>query len=514
MDKEDTKVLKLFDGIIGRAAEKFATNRVLAHSRYIFITGEGKNRKGYCTHCNSKYFIVGGRHNKKEFCPKCKKECTVKLAGYSRKHLYDYGSMLIFRKAKNNKNAIIGVYCEVSRNYSGDFTDVQTNIKERARYYFEVGNARMFSFSWYSECWKKQKTIWDYFRKHAHYGVHLDDIKSLNKAVKGTAFEHIHKCFIDNKRDDYSLEKLDLYCKYPSIEYVVKAGYKNLMNDYVYGHGTGRTINWRGKTIYNFLRISKGTYSKIRGLEMSYRKLSFIQKLEKTGDVYSRQQILSLTDTCVGWRENECFELLEYLSAEKFLKYIEKLMQEKEWCHSGMGFADRFSSPQRAFEEWMDYIGQCKKLRYDLSDDSIVRPKNLTKSHNRLSKLIKYQESKELDEKILKRSNELIKELYFEYDGLFIRPAQSSQEFINEGKALNHCVGGYAERHASGSCTILFVRKKEEPQKPYFTVEVRGNRIIQARGYKNMSQIKDSRVKMFLQMFSQTKLTERKKIAS
>jgi hypothetical protein len=59
-------------------------------------------------------------------------------------------------------------------------------------------------------------------------------------------------------------------------------------------------------------------------------------------------------------------------------------------------------------------------------------------------------------------------------------------ELKAEGKALHHCVGTYAERVANGSTNIFFIRKAEQPDTPYYTLEIGQNgSIVQCRGNKN-----------------------------
>jgi hypothetical protein len=63
---------------------------------------------------------------------------------------------------------------------------------------------------------------------------------------------------------------------------------------------------------------------------------------------------------------------------------------------------------------------------------------------------------------------------------------QSVEDIVREGKLQNHCVGGYADRHAEGKLHILFLRKIAEPTVPYYTMEVSTNgNIRQCRGYAN-----------------------------
>ena len=73
----------------------------------------------------------------------------------------------------------------------------------------------------------------------------------------------------------------------------------------------------------------------------------------------------------------------------------------------------------------------------------------------------------------------------FELDGLRIVFPATGGAIKREGKALAHCVGGYAERHLNGFCTILFLRRVDEPHTPYVTIEMDGNKIRQIHGYHN-----------------------------
>ena len=52
---------------------------------------------------------------------------------------------------------------------------------------------------------------------------------------------------------------------------------------------------------------------------------------------------------------------------------------------------------------------------------------------------------------------------------------------------LHHCVATYAQRHADGQTTILFIRRADAPEEPYFTLnwDERDRRIIQNRGLRN-----------------------------
>ena len=129
-------------------------------------------------------------------------------------------------------------------------------------------------------------------------------------------------------------------------------------------------------------------------------------------------------------------------------------------------------------------MDECKKLDMDTSDMRVLFPNDLFKAHQNTTAQIRYAEDKALTEKIAARLPDLA-HLYYQSGQLLIRPAESSLEIVEEGKALSHCVGRYAKDHAEGRTCILFIRKIEDPDKPFFTVEVKENRIVQVRGFEN-----------------------------
>ncbi|HPE52470.1 MAG TPA: PcfJ domain-containing protein, partial [Methanothrix soehngenii] len=51
-----------------------------------------------------------------------------------------------------------------------------------------------------------------------------------------------------------------------------------------------------------------------------------------------------------------------------------------------------------------------------------------------------------------------------------------------------HCVGSYANRVAEGDTTILFLRAVTKPDKPFYTLEWRKDRLVQIRGDHNVPQ--------------------------
>ncbi|MFG5595376.1 PcfJ domain-containing protein, partial [Enterococcus faecalis] len=97
----------------------------------------------------------------------------------------------------------------------------------------------------------------------------------------------------------------------------------------------------------------------------------------------------------------------------------------------------------------------------------------------------------EIEEKQYQERKNQIKALEAEIDDLLFLTPHSLQEIIQEGSILRHCVGSqhYIERHTQGKTTIVFIRRKEKPDMPYFTLEYRNQQVIQIQGKCNRQEV-------------------------
>lgn len=92
----------------------------------------------------------------------------------------------------------------------------------------------------------------------------------------------------------------------------------------------------------------------------------------------------------------------------------------------------------------------------------------------------------QLKEKLQKKPIFLLRKQWQEYQNeLFCIINPSYEEIKEEGKVLHHCVGGYAESHLLGNTSIMCLRKKEEPKKPFYTIEITNNAVVQIHGFAN-----------------------------
>lgn len=306
------------------------------------------------------------------------------------------------------------------------------------------------------------------------------------------------------------------FSKYPVIEILEKMGFKKIVDEKINDcENYENSINWRGKTLQKIFRLDKQNFNTLKSITKSKIVVDsmFIKLFQislKDGSKLKPEELSSIKSAFKNYDFKYIEEILRYSkSLRRAYNYLKKQMEKNK---------KHFNSLSDALSQWKDYIRDCKKLGYDLNIEFITFPKDLKEAHQKTIKLIKDKEDKELDKKIKKRLKEL-KKYNFEYGRLFIRPAESSKELIDEGNSLAHCVGRYSRDYADGITNIFFVRKLEEPETSFYTVEIAKDwysgklEVKQCRSYKNHTPEENNHifVREFINAFENKKLSQKEK---
>ena len=143
--------------------------------------------------------------------------------------------------------------------------------------------------------------------------------------------------------------------------------------------------------------------------------------------------------------------------------------------------------PKNAIVDWRDYLKAAKTIEVDLTDNKARYPSSLKREHDRAvakQKLVLDAKKDEFFRKEVERYSGLYS---YQTDAYMIVPPKDMKDLFEEGRKLNHCVGSYSDRIVQGKTCIMFLRKTEEPDKPYFTIEInQGNSyVVQLRANSN-----------------------------
>lgn len=138
----------------------------------------------------------------------------------------------------------------------------------------------------------------------------------------------------------------------------------------------------------------------------------------------------------------------------------------------------------------LDYWNMAEKVGFDLNRESVRWPQKLKEAHDHAMLQQKYAEEEKLKQGFRDQFQKL-DPLAFASDGLLIRPVRDQSELILEGEFLRHCVATYAKRHANGETAIFLIRREEEPEIPFFTLEfdVKQKSVRQNRGMRNCARL-------------------------
>lgn len=339
----------------------------------------------------------------------------------------------------------------------------------------------MWNISWLGRWEKRVKCVDSYREAEVVYEPSFS-------AMVGTEMENskLDRYVREVGGDSYPVSYMQVYLKHPNVENLVSAGFAEIVNKLIEQNATQRTyygnrgvnkdlegIDWKKNRPCEMMRMTKQEFDYFREQGWNEKALVVWTKLKKAkADVHIRELPTFLKLNLLD------LDAVLAVSSEplKALRYLEK--QKKKYAKDD---ADA--------SMFCDYLQMAEKLKEDLKDPMILWPQRLKSAHDQLVPRIEDMKDQKLAPQFERRFEKLSR-YCFEYDGLLIRPVRTQGEIRAEGRLLHHCVASYAERHAKGETAIFLVRKSEEPESAYYTLEYseRTGTVIQNRGKNNCSR--------------------------
>ena len=105
---------------------------------------------------------------------------------------------------------------------------------------------------------------------------------------------------------------------------------------------------------------------------------------------------------------------------------------------------------------------------------------------------------------------QLVKVAKLEYenkdDDFSVVIPKEAGDLAKEGLELHHCVKSYIDKVANGMTNIVFIRKKDDKTKPFFTVEVSNDKVIeQVHGFGNRNACTEPGLEDFVNRWAKNK---------
>lgn len=540
--------LKTMDEII-RCAPELNAQDVQSlnkwYTPYLFFNDDKKSGVQHCTcsSCRESFdisyidrvvtperleFLQAG-HNQTVRCPKCGANVTKKQKGIARKcsSLWEYQRAVFVKPVSKNEVYLIYVWSTKSYNNGDSYTGYLDyaaipNIEINAVYYITPNQQRCFIKNpWLHLRWE-EKSIREPFLKTWYYNVTAwkkGYVVFGNDSLKETFLKYfdddmLSKIYFDNYREACSyyycvefpyVTALCRFAKHPSLEWLAKQGY----DDFVYfmllnGQEAHTLFDWKAKSPFGFFKTL--TTPEIKELRAEGRLKRYnVKRFNQYKKIWPSLTAQQFSKICEWVSDQDRFQ--KAAKQNRFtLKDFEKYFSRRK-----MKVPD--------VNTWLDYIDMASVVGFDLSVHNVMFPKRLKEAHDNAVNIyntIKYEDAlknlKSGKSSYSSRFNQLVKKYSFENGMYKVMIPISAKQIVDEGKALHHCVGGYAERHINGKTTILFIRLCQKEDKPLLTVEIRDSdfHIIQVHGMGNREPTKAEQ--SFINMWHKHILSPKKKI--
>lgn len=503
--------------LIPKTVERWIDNVLMADSQYIFYENNGrKETTGYCTCCQKIKTLLRPKHKSYGKCPECKKSVQfISKAMFIRiSYIADDHTCAWIQKTP--EGCVIRKFTVIRKHISrGDSVDgmvTEQYMSEDLRQFYTYDNsAKEYQ---YKSCYQNYYGCW------TGYGASTVVARlcpvGLNKILR---HEGLKAWYTDFEKIAKQVERLEVtnlirrdYHDYPMLAQLANAKLSNLLASFINGMIGRKCLDMDAKNLTAAFKLDKADINRlVIPLNPDFAQLEVIQTAlhrKDKSDISDYRYLFDYSGNC-GYEAN-IIRILEYMTIHRLAAYIKKQKANTE-KFDRYDAADLCWRRQNFFRDYLDYISNAEVLGWDTASDSVRFPKNFISAHDHAAaevKVLEDMKKQEFFKKIEDYEAEYNKKYYFvnEKLGLLIRAPHDQKEIVYEGTALHHCVATYRERVAKKETIILFIRKTDDPDTPYFTLNLnpRNGEIIQCRGLQNCSYPSD--VKKFMDEWHKEKV--------
>lgn len=336
------------------------------------------------------------------------------------------------------------------------------------------------------------------------YMINNPGIESfMNSPYKNNLYSEIflyNKIFTNSKLNDV------LSIKKTSLKMMNTIVGKIAQNVSLLGSGSNCDKNKIQKTVSDLLYRNKETIDKCIDIIKGYNNLEYLLDCYFDNQFYldyfaalKKKYYLVRLDSETGAQKqfenaiynvvNEICEILQAINSVLSLapEYLNNINHLCEYI-TNIGRKQGYQNIHNGIYYLEDYI----KMQKHMNSKYEKYPKSITLVHDIAANNLRFfnDESyfKEHCGGFVKAVANYVKLDYINRNEEFIAIHPNGfEDLFVEGCSLNHCVASYIPEVAANRSKIMFIRKKEEKNVPYFTVEIKGNTIRQVKGLNQVN---------------------------
>lgn len=466
-----------------------------------------KVRRFFCSACGGTV-DAPWKHNKTETCPLC--GATVKVSK-TQTYRKSYARVSYFYRDLDIKGraCLVMVTANVKKVWRYGSEEVTWSTPRRvltSPLDYRWGNWATETASYYNQYngWSDRNS--DHYQTAAGY-IYLPDPDVL----KDTYYEDMLLPAVAMAARGWRINYDHLLMKDGSIvanvfEMLACGGYQKLTGELVRGayYYPDDRPNWRGKNADEVLGINGQSRARLRKLDGGTRMIRWLKAAEKCGYKLTDEELtwLSRSLDLDDVKKIQNHKYLPRMGLTSIINYLRK--------QAKLGGIQRDyyrSKGQATVALWMDYLEMAATFKLDLARDSVYKPSNLRERHDELAGIIaaraREEQARADAARLRKQAKAMedkypgvapvcarIKEIYeWTGDGYSVIVPSGAWDIMQEGVLLGHCSARendnvYLERIEKETSYIMFLRKNDKKDSPWYTMEVEpdGN-VIQLRTY-------------------------------
>lgn len=478
-------------------------DKVAVRENFIFYHYKrGGAKTGYCTFCGKEVPISGHPyHNKKGRCTRCRHPVMFKALGRAGYFKTDrYYAYLVQRC----RDGFVIREFQVDRTYRKNILPHSEPYWHEFRRSIYDRSGEIRSYYWGMYCQREVRWIEGSPCYYAYAGdqagrVYGKTLSSLGKKeLRQTGLVEWIRSHPVTDPEKY----LAVWKQIPKMEQIWKAGLSRLTAEcFHFCDDVQKVVLHPDEPgLIRALGLDSAKFRRLRQLDGDTETLAWLQLEKRTGQ--------RITDEMLRWSKKERISprdlvfIADRMSLVQIRNYLER---QKEYFDG---------SCRQALITWQDYLAMAERLHYDTSDEIVYRVRKLRQRHD---ELVLQSEAGSLEEQASKMAakyphvNAICVELQEKYaysdDDYTVLAPQDIFEIIKEGRMLHHCVGNdgagerYYDRMERRESFIMFLRRTEEPNDPYYTLEiepdgtVRQKRTLFDRQYEDIEQATEFLIK-------------------
>jgi hypothetical protein len=538
--KAETDIIDATMDPIKEAPQEFYSwvyDQGLSFSRYLVYQYTDKDKIDcYCTHCKNKGIVTATdtkyRNNEKGTCPFCGSTVMIKATGRMPHLILDERNFVYVDPIKDG---FIYRYFRASRSIRSDSVtkmclhpSVQDECFEICREFITFTQDKQPKVKGYEWIPYKQRgpERWCYSEGKIDCAQSILYPGNLPGAWEHTPMKYSGLEYLSRKNPTvaaYYQRAISVYLDFDKLEWICKMGLTRLAMQIIlsgtsndtslYGNKTP-LLNFTEDTIYKILGLNKLNVKMLQEIDGSVEHIKVLHAVNELGVKITSDQLKDYV-RIFGDDTKLLTNLKGKATIHKLIKYVtkESLRYPVGDCSVAARYhMNRYTERDLVTErqhnmaaDWTEYLGWCKELKYDTDNLFIYMPHNFKAVHNRTSAdyiahkdRIKAKKKKRMEDQVRRENLRIKKEMQeileanvgknafmIRGKGLVLVVPKDAADLKKEGEELHHCVGTYVERVAKGLTNIFFIRRSDEPDKPYYTMEWSNNKVVQCRGKHN-----------------------------